>query len=517
MTSQSDPPADVGRPPDALPQEGDVIAGKYRVERILGKGGMGVVVAARDLTLRRLVAIKVMLSDANTLPDAVARFLREAQSTAALQSEHVARLIDVGTLDSGMPFMVMEHLNGSDLGMLIRKRGRFPIADAVSYILQACEAIAEAHSLGIVHRDLKPGNLFLAARVDGSAIVKVLDFGLSKAMKTEHSGSQEASLTATATVVGSPFYMSPEQLRSLKHADVRTDIWALGVILYELISGARPFRGESISETLVKVVADEPASLRAACPEVPPELEAIIFQCLEKRPERRIQTVSELARALAPYGTSASRVSVDRIVRVLSDELTEPVDKPRAPQQAATFDASETTATPSVWWKTRARPRKSAVFVGAAGALVAGIAVFTAVNASWLRASDDPADPSGAAPARETAPSSLPLPVGEPQGSVVPAGGPIVQVSAAPTAEVTPAAPLLSAVGAGSAAEAPGPSEAREGSRTSPASSDQSRKRSPSPAPAATIKAVKSSQPSPTAPTKPAPAKPRRDEPEPWE
>ena len=302
--------------PDDLPREGDVLAGKYRVERVLGQGGMGVVIAAQHLTLRQTVAVKLLLPEAMERADAVERFLREGRAARSITSEHIARVHDVGTLDSGRPFMVMEYLVGSDLGDILKERGRLPISEAVDYILQACEAIAEAHMLGIVHRDLKPANIFVTRRVDGTPLVKVLDFGLSKITKTD---TLEPSLTSANTVMGSPYYMSPEQVRSLKSIDARADIWALGVILYQLVSDARPFQEESLGALFVQIGAEPPVPIRDHVPDIPDELEAVIYRCLEKAPANRFQTVAELARALAPFASDGARLSIERILRTLDD------------------------------------------------------------------------------------------------------------------------------------------------------------------------------------------------------
>jgi serine/threonine-protein kinase len=301
---------------DLLPREGDVLAGKYRIDRVIGQGGMGMVVAAHHTTLRQNVAIKFLLPEAAKRDDATERFLREARAAVSIQSEHVARVTDVGTLDTGSPYMVMEYLTGADLGQLIEERGPLPIPEAIDYILQAGEAIAEAHSLGIIHRDLKPANLFVTRRADGTPLVKVLDFGLSKATKP---GGLDASLTGANVVMGSPFYMSPEQVRSLKGLTMRTDLWALGIILYQLLTGERPFVAESLGALFLMIGADPPPSMRARRPEIPPELEAAIFRCLEKDPGARTRTVAELARALSPFGGPDSHISVERILRVLPD------------------------------------------------------------------------------------------------------------------------------------------------------------------------------------------------------
>ncbi len=224
---------------------GTVLAGKYRVTRVLGEGGMGVVVAATHIQLDEPVALKFMLPSALGSTEAIARFLREARSAVKLKSEHVARVSDVGTLDTGAPYIVMEYLEGSDLAGELLTRGPLPPTDTVEYVVQACDALAEAHALGIVHRDLKPANLFVTRRRDGSPLVKVLDFGISKSSALNEVGGG-GSLTKTGGLMGSPVYMSPEQMKSAKDTDARTDIWALGIILYELVGGRTPFESETL-------------------------------------------------------------------------------------------------------------------------------------------------------------------------------------------------------------------------------------------------------------------------------
>ncbi|HEY3594242.1 MAG TPA: serine/threonine-protein kinase, partial [Polyangiaceae bacterium] len=234
---------------EGVPAAGTIIEGKYEVERLLGVGGMGVVVAARHVQLGQRVAIKFMRGIAAEDANAVGRFLREARSAVSLSSEHVAKVVDVGTLPDGAPFIVMEYLSGVDLGELVRQYGPMSVPDAVNAILQVCEAIAEAHSLGIIHRDLKPANLFVTRRVDGSPLVKVLDFGISKRSDFD-AALGRSTLTPSGYLMGSPAYMSPEQVRNPKAVDARTDVWALGVILYEVITGTAPFAGETVGETL---------------------------------------------------------------------------------------------------------------------------------------------------------------------------------------------------------------------------------------------------------------------------
>lgn len=290
-------------------EPGAVLADKYRVERVLGRGGMGVVVAATHIQLGQRVAIKFLLPDALGHAEAVARFLREARTAVQIQSENVARVSDVGTFDDGAPFIVMEYLEGLDLAEVLRERGPLPIELAVDYLIEALDAIAEAHSLGMVHRDLKPSNLFLARRRGGSDIVKVLDFGISKAT-TE---GPAVNLTATSAVMGSPLYMSPEQIRSAKVVDARSDIWSLGIILHELLAGGPPFSGDTMTAVLAMIAADTPPALREKRPEAPKALEDVILRCLEKDREKRFADVAELARALSPFASERVRARIPRI------------------------------------------------------------------------------------------------------------------------------------------------------------------------------------------------------------
>ncbi len=293
-------------------REGDVIAGKYRIEKILGMGGMGVVVAAHHLQLDERVAIKFLLPEVLGNTEAVGRFAREARAAVKIKSEHVARVIDVGSLENGAPFMVMEYLDGGDLSAWLEQRGALPIEQAVEFVLQACEAIAEAHGLGIVHRDLKPANLFCVRRPDGVLSVKVLDFGISKLTGSLLSGSG-MGMTRTTSVMGSPLYMSPEQLQSSRDVDARSDIWSLGAILYELLARQVPFGGETLPELCIKIVNQPTPLIRSVRPDIPVGLEQVISKCLEKDRNRRYPNVAELAVAMAPYGPKRARASVERV------------------------------------------------------------------------------------------------------------------------------------------------------------------------------------------------------------
>jgi serine/threonine-protein kinase len=294
----------------ALPEPGSRFAQKYVIESELGHGTAGIVFSATHEELRHRVAIKI-LREAE--PVAVERMIREARATIALHSEHVVRVMDVGR-EQGRAFLVMEHLEGADLATTLRERGPLPVSEAVDHVLHACAGIAEAHARGVVHRDLKPSNLFLTRRADGSPLVKVLDFGISKS--TGPGASQEASLTGPAEMLGSPMYMSPEQVRGSSHVDHRTDVWALGVILFRLLTSKAPFAvGATVSSALAAVLEGEPTPLRDARPDAPAALDGIVRRCLAKSPAERPSSVAELAAALAPFGSDDGRAAVVRLVR----------------------------------------------------------------------------------------------------------------------------------------------------------------------------------------------------------
>lgn len=268
---------------------------------------MGAVFAAMHTHLEERVALKVLLPKAATDESNVRRFLREGKAAVKIRSEHVARILDVGISGSGLPFIVMEHLEGGDLNRQLKARGALPLQEAVDLVCQACEALAEAHAKGIVHRDLKPANLFLVTASDGRPSVKLLDFGISKLMNAP--GKAE---TATSAIIGSPLYMSPEQLRSTRDVDHRTDIWSLGTILFELLTNRMPFLGSSVPEISSAILRDQPLVLTAVIPDAPPALAAAISRCLLKDRNARFATMAEFAAAIAPFGGEASTKSATR-------------------------------------------------------------------------------------------------------------------------------------------------------------------------------------------------------------
>ncbi len=289
---------------------GTVLLGKYRVDELIGTGGMGRVVRASHLYLHQPVAIKLLLPQMVESESTVARFLREAQAANKLKSEHICRVIDVGTTPDNTPYMVMEFLEGNDLNQILRHHGPQQPNVVVDLMLQACEGIAEAHAYNIIHRDIKPSNFFITQRPDGSMLLKILDFGISKAPV----GYDD--LTGTQTIIGTPTYMAPEQMKSGRSADPRSDIWSIGVVMYQLLTGRPPFIGETYADLVLKVGIEPPQPILVP---LPAGLGEVILRCLEKDPNARQQTVGELARMLAPYATDpiAAAQSSNRTMRTL--------------------------------------------------------------------------------------------------------------------------------------------------------------------------------------------------------
>jgi serine/threonine-protein kinase len=299
-----------------MPSLTDVIGDKYRVDAIVGRGGMSVVYRATHLQMDQVVALKVLSPEALAVPEYVQRLKHEARTASRIKSEHVVRVFDVGELPNGAPYLVMEHLDGLDFSGVIAKHGPVSIELAILCVLQMCEALAEAHAHGIIHRDLKPANLFLTENVDGTPCVKILDFGISRAR------SELSPLTDPGVVLGTPSYMAPEQMEAGDAIDARSDIWALGALLYELLVGKAAYKGESLPQIFVKIMRSD-----APCPSahrrgVPPELDAIVARCMAIEPEDRFQSVAELARALAELGGERELESAQRTERVLERRRT---------------------------------------------------------------------------------------------------------------------------------------------------------------------------------------------------
>jgi len=299
---------------------GELVGGKYRITSILGEGGMGIVFAASHVDLHCDVAIKVIRQELNQQPELIARLMLEARAAAQIRSEHVCRVLDVARLDTGAPYVVMEYLDGKNLASVLDAKGRLPERLAVDYLLQACEAVAEAHRAGVVHRDLKPENLFLAEFPDGRRAIKVLDFGISKATGAWVKPVAR-TLTNPSSGMGSPHYMAPEQMTAARDVDARADIWALGAILHQLVTGHLAFDGDSLPAVCAAVLQSDPIPVRQYLPELSAGLEEAIQSCLIKNREMRLANVAELARLISAFGSPQAIQSAARIYRLL-DETT---------------------------------------------------------------------------------------------------------------------------------------------------------------------------------------------------
>lgn len=295
---------------DAVPPPGTVIGSRFRVVGELGRGGMGVVLRGVDET-NRPVAIKVLLPEAVEHPEAVPRFVNEARAARELTSEHAVRVLDAGMLDSGLPFMVMELLEGNDLATQLEQRGKFTVTDACDSLIDACDALAEAHARGMVHRDLKPANLFAARGADGRVRVKVLDFGVSKVAAQ----IRQMALTSTGTALGTPYYMAPEQLKSAKGVDARADIWSLGVVLYELLTGTLPFDGQSFGMLFMQIVSEDPKPIHLVRPEIPIGLSEVVQICMKKNREDRYADLGAFVQAIARFASASGQAQAARIAQ----------------------------------------------------------------------------------------------------------------------------------------------------------------------------------------------------------
>ena len=325
-----------------MPKIGDVIASKYRLDKVAGEGGMGVVYAAEHLVLKQRVAVKILLPDALASEATVERFAREARAAAKIDSEHVARVLDAGTTASGSPFLVMEYLEGCDLEELLALQKTLPVPEVVDYVVQALSGLAHAHAANVVHRDLKPANLFLACRPDGSNVIKVLDFGISKTTR----GKPEDKKLTGQHVLGSPVYMSPEQLRNATDIDARADIWSVGIVAYELLAGEPPFDGDGVGEIFAAILEKEPIPLAEKNPKVPREVSDIVARCLRRSPNERWEDVAQLARALAPFGSEPHAAVVERAEQVLAraKQLRPPKTPIEARRVVEAIDAAATRA-----------------------------------------------------------------------------------------------------------------------------------------------------------------------------
>jgi eukaryotic-like serine/threonine-protein kinase len=454
------------------PQPGDVLDGKYRVERLLGEGGMGAVAKATHLLRRAPVALKFMSGAVLSLQGAVERFVNEGVAASQIDSDHVVKVFDVGRLPSGAPYLVMEYLDGCDLGQLLEREGpTLPVARAVHFIVQALRALQTAHAAGIIHRDMKPSNCFVIDKDGEADFVKLVDFGISKVRATED--GQAAHLTRTNSALGTPLYMSPEQARSPRDVDARTDLYSVGAILYEMLSGRTPYTSETgeFTEILFKIFTTEPEPLATLRPDLPEGLCAVVHHALQRDPKDRFGSAAEMAEALTPFADERSTQVFVRLrgtrrsngpmhsltpaaesARVSKSEATArtfpsfkdsaaPTPKPPSTEVGVTKEAAATRASathPS---------RKGLVIVAVAAAIAAG-AGFVALRGHSPASPPIQPEPSAAAlpppasapvpPPASAAPSSQTVLVAPEESPLL--APPLPSSSAAPPAHVAPTA-----------------------------------------------------------------------------
>jgi serine/threonine protein kinase len=432
---------------------GSVVADKYKIESLLGEGGMGFVFAALHLQLGHRVAIKVLPSAALADRDVTERFLREGRALARLQGEHIARVSDVGTLPTGEPYLVMELLEGRDLARELAARGPLPLVETVDMLAQACEALVEAHVRGIIHRDLKPANLFLTHKLDGEPCVKVLDFGISKVAAADGELDERENITVTSTLVGTPKYMSPEQIQDSRSVDARTDIWGLGTIFYELLTQKRPFAAPSLALVCVKVLQEDVPAPSTIRPEIPPEVDAVIARCLQKDPANRYANVGELIEALVPIGPPAVRSSAARVMRILASRSSSArlgadssgslpnVTGARTPS-AVRFDGKDiATLSAATLLEGTARSKKKrrlSWIVGAGGgAFLIGMVLFVALHSSKPAQTTATSAASGDVPAKTASPPATTPATAEakPQPSAAESAAPSASAAASEAAK----------------------------------------------------------------------------------
>lgn len=439
--------------------EGDTIAGRYVVERVLATTTHEIVVHARHLELGQRVMLRFLTASAASSPEAVVRFQRGARKAREMRSESGERVIDFGRLANGVPYRASELPSGPSLAEIMRVRGALPVIEAVDIVMTACEPVAEAHASGIMHRSLNPSNIYLERRPDGTSLVRVLDFGVSDPLEPDWAVSDEVSVAAARASSDSLPYASPEQIRNPSAVDARADVWALGVILYELLAGARLFHAENPLGMLAMIAADEPAPLQTLRDDVPPDLEVLVLSCLEKDPDSRPRSVVDLVLALASFASTEAQVSAARVARI----VTRSTRPPAFPSQRPSFQASQR---PSALVRTRPPSRLPSQPLTLTipdargwGTLVAGAAIGLAVAlvpVLLLRSSPQPGQAPAAA-ATVVAPPPVATVVVPPPPALVPAPVATAPVAAAPVLAAPVAAAPVAVAPAARVEPAPQP------------------------------------------------------------
>jgi serine/threonine-protein kinase len=415
---------------------------KYDVERVIGRGGMGTVFEARHTRLGQRVAIKVLGEDLRAYPELVRRFEREARAASALSSPHAVRVFDIDTTEDGTPFFVMELLSGRDLSDIVASDGPQRVGVAVRWVIEACDAIAEAHRLGIVHRDIKPSNLLLCE----TGSIKVLDFGIAKS-----EAPNERAITLGVQPLGTPQYMSPEQVRCAKDVDARTDIWSLGVTLYELVTGRPPFNHDLSAACIASIAADPVPDPRDFKADLPEDFVKVIMRALEKDPKKRYQTVDELVLALAPFGEAMTPETASwRVISTIRKAHTPTSSRDSTlgdePKPLAPYEPEDTVPPATIIHVAIPHGKRLHGALALAAASVLGFAAFV-LTPQWMSSSLDAQQRSAAAATvlvQEAAPPapSASAPVAAPE-EAPPAASATIELPATPAPSASASGPAL--------------------------------------------------------------------------
>jgi serine/threonine-protein kinase len=415
------------QPESPLPvAPGQIVGGKWRIVRLIGRGGMGAVYEAQNTAIGKRAALKFVDAEFARNPEIAARFQREAEAASLVESAHIVHVFDSGTSDDGIPYIVMELLRGEDLRTRLRRFGRLPPQEAAHIVAQTLRGLIRAHEAGIVHRDLKPDNIFLVDRDDDPLFAKIVDFGISKVTRRPTEGVGTGTLTRQGVVLGTPFYMSPEQAQALPDVDERTDLWALGAILFECLAGKPPFAGDAYEQIIVAICTADAPDLMAIDPSIPASLAAVAHRALTRDRAKRFGSAKEMLEALQAGGFVP--VSLSGVA-----SRPEPTASPTA-AVAAVAGRTRTSWTTGEAAPRGARVRKQGLFALGAVIMLGGFVLTLAL----LRGRPPPAARPRPAPTLATPSAPEPSAAAESSADAPPQ---VVAASAVPAASASAKAP----------------------------------------------------------------------------